>query len=181
MPIPGWGGGTQAWQFLMSVPISTATTVRPEAVLPNRALFLPTFRERVCCLLVLNLVSSTLQLSMKRTSHTTVINDKNFIQELHTRWPHPLLPSAPSDARASSPAVPPAPLPSFWMTCSHDVRCHDNKKLITIGSRPVFASSFSTGPPGDRGVLHCLWNARNTTRTSAVVAARGGRFIPSKL
>jgi hypothetical protein len=32
-------------------------------------------------------------------------------------WPHPLLPSAPSDARASSPALPPAPLPYFWMTC----------------------------------------------------------------
>ena len=25
-------------------------------------------------------------------------------------------------------------------------------------ARRVFASSFSTGPPGDRGALHCLWN-----------------------
>ena len=26
-------------------------------------------------------------------------------------------------------------------------------------ARRIFASSFSTGPPGDRGALHCHWNA----------------------
>ena len=29
-------------------------------------------------------------------------------------------------------------------------------------ARQIFASSFSTGPPGDRGALHCHWNATAT-------------------
>ena len=37
---------------------------------------------------------------------------------LPVSWLHPQLPAAPSDPRASSPAVPPAPLSSFWTTCS---------------------------------------------------------------
>ena len=63
------------------------------------------------------------------------------------------------------------------MTCSHDVRCHDNKKLITIGSRPVFASSFSTGPPGDRGALHCRWNVI-ATQPLGLVSCQARCILP---
>ena len=34
-------------------------------------------------------------------------------------------------------------------------RHHEHKHTH---ARRVFASSFSTGPPGDRGALQCLWN-----------------------
>jgi hypothetical protein len=30
--------------------------------------------------------------------------------------------------------------------------------IVSTHARRVFASSFSTGPPGDRGALHCRWN-----------------------
>jgi hypothetical protein len=38
----------------------------------------------------------------------------------------------------------------------------------------VFASSFSTGPPGDRGALHCRWNVIATQPLGLVsIQARG--------
>ena len=41
-------------------------------------------------------------------------------------------------------------------------------------ARRVFASSFSTGPPGDRGALHCRWNAIATQSIGLVpFQARG--------
>jgi hypothetical protein len=41
-------------------------------------------------------------------------------------------------------------------------------------ARRVFASSFSTGPPGDRSALHCLWNAIATQSIGIIsVQARG--------
>jgi hypothetical protein len=50
-------------------------------------------------------------------------------------WPHPLLPAAPSDDRASAPAVPPAPrraVPSSRMTYSQaPVDASFKKKIIT--------------------------------------------------
>ncbi len=47
-------------------------------------------------------------------------------------------------------------------------------------ARRIFASSFSTGPPGDRGALHCHWNAIATQPIGLVpVQERGILLAPS--
>jgi hypothetical protein len=83
-------------------------------------------------------------------------------------WPHHLQPAASSDVLSSSPALPPGPLPSFWMIYLNDsdsvgydrfavkavlrsLRCHqhrddsalDKKKIITNRDNPGRARSWS--------------------------------------
>jgi hypothetical protein len=38
-------------------------------------------------------------------------------------------------------------------------------------ARRVFASSFSTGPPGDRGALDCNWDVINATNRTRSVSS----------
>jgi hypothetical protein len=52
----------------------------------------------------------------------------------------------------------------------------DSGKTMSTSTRArrVFASSFSTGPPGDRGALHYRWNAIATQSIGLVpFQARG--------
>jgi hypothetical protein len=44
-------------------------------------------------------------------------------------------------------------------------------------ARRVFASSFSTGPPGDRGALHCRWNVI-ATQPLGLVSLQARGFLP---
>ena len=53
--------------------------------------------------------------------------------------------------------------------CQH---LHPNARL-------VFASSFSTGPPGGRGALQCHWNASATTQLGLVPVSPGGLLYQS--
>jgi hypothetical protein len=50
--------------------------------------------------------------------------------------------------------------------------------LFSPHARRVFASSFSTGPPGDRGALHCRWNVIATQRLPTFLVHT---FIPNQL
>jgi hypothetical protein len=44
-------------------------------------------------------------------------------------------------------------------------------------SRRVFASSFSTGPPGDRSALHCRWNAV-ATQSIGIISVQARCILP---
>jgi hypothetical protein len=55
-------------------------------------------------------------------------------------------------------------------------RHHEHKHTY---ARRVFASSFSTGPPGDRGALDCRWNAI-ATQQIGLVQARGILPVPEE-
>jgi hypothetical protein len=43
-----------------------------------------------------------------------------------------------------------------------------HREHIHPHARRVFASTFSTGPPGDRGALHCSWNVIATQQIGLV-------------
>ena len=56
-----------------------------------------------------------------------------------------------------------------------------NREHLHPHARQIFASSFSTGPPGDRGALQCHWNANATQQLGHVpFSPRGLQSSPEE-
>jgi hypothetical protein len=75
---------------------------------------------------------------------------------------HPVLkyrvPHGPKDLDAPSRLAVQRKLNNYRQQSEHFFSPH-HLKHFNPHARRIFAHSFSTGPPGDRGALHCHWNA----------------------